>query len=214
MKGRILPHGVTLGCHMGNSGYPVSRGAVRPLVALTFSLTLLCAAALAQATGSAPIQDTQAQSAKAFVQSFYDWYTGEMQKNEDGPVSDPLKSKRWPFSPTIVAALRADQEAQAKTPDDVVGIDFDPYLNAQDTCFPYKTGKVTASGSQYRVEVFDSNCSPSHPEIPTVIAVVEKKGASWRFVNFIYPGEPGQPDTDLLKVLKSLQEERDKGSDD
>lgn len=186
-----------------------SRGELRPLAVVTLSLGLLWAASTAQAAGPAPAQDTQAQSAKAFVQSFYDWYTGEMQKNEEGPVADPLNSKRWPFSAAIVAALRADQEAQAKTPDDVVGIDFDPYLNAQDTCFPYKAGKVAASGGQYRVELFDSNCSSSHPEIPTVIAVVEKDGASWRFVDFVYPGEPGQADSDLLSVLKQLAIERE-----
>lgn len=66
----------------------------------------------------------------------------------------------------------------------------------------------TASGNQYRVEVFDSNCSDPHPEIPTVIAVVEKNGASWQFVNFIYPGELGQADSDPLSTLKALAEER------
>lgn len=200
--------GIKSGCNMGNIESPSSRREVRPFASAALSLGLLWVASTAQAAGPAPAQDTQAQSAKVFVQSFYDWYTGEMQKNEEGPVADPLKSKRWPFSAAIVAALRADEEAQAKTTDDVVGIDFDPYLNAQDTCFPYKAGKVTASGSQYRVELFDSNCSSSHPEIPTVIAVVEKDGSSWRFVNFLYPGEPGQPDSDLLSVLRQLAKER------
>jgi hypothetical protein len=208
-KGRILPGGITSGCDMGTTKSLFSRGELRLLAVVTFSLGLLCATGLARAAGPAPAQDTQAQSAKTFVQGFYDWYTGEMQKNEEGPVADPLKSKRWPFSAAIVTALRADQEAQAKTPGDVVGIDFDPYLNAQDTCFPYKAGKVTASGSQYRVELFDSNCSSSHPEIPTVIAVVERDGASWRFVNFLYPGEPGKADSDLLSVLKQLAKERE-----
>jgi|SRR6185312_3395891 len=127
-------------------------------------------------------------------------------------MDDALKSERWPFSDTLVAALKADEEAQTKSPDEVTGLDFDPYLNAQDTCFPYTTRKVTAAGDEYRVEVFDSNCDTSHPEIPTVIAVVEKNGASWRFVNFIYPGVPGkvdQPDSDLLSVLKQLKQERD-----
>ena len=195
---------------MGSFRFLVSR---RSLSGAALSLGLLCTASGAQAAEPIPTQDTQAQSAKVFVQGFYDWYTGEMQKNEEGPVPDPLKSKRWPFSTAIVAALRADEEAQAKSPDDVVGIDFDPYLNAQDTCFPYKTGKVTANGNQYRVEVFDSNCSDPHPEIPTVIAVVEKSGASWRFVNFIYPGEPGQADSDLLSTLKALKEEREHPED-
>jgi hypothetical protein len=177
---------------------------------MTLCLGLLCTLPTAQAAGPATGQATEAQSAKTFVQSFYDWYTGEMQKNKEGPIEDPLKNTRWPFSPTIVTALRADEAAQAKSPGDVVGIDFDPFLNAQDTCFPYKAGKVSASGNQYRVEMFDSSCSESHPELPTVIAVVEKSGAAWRFVNFIYPGEPGQADSELLSTLKQLAKEREK----
>lgn len=197
---------------MGNILSLASR---RALPGMTLFLAVLCFAAPAtEAAAPASGQDAQAQSAKAFVQGFYDWYMGEMQKeSNDDLIADALKSKRWPFSAAIVTALRADEEAQSKSPEDVVGIDFDPYLNAQDTCFPYKTGKVTASGSQYRVELFDSNCSDPHPEIPTVIAVVEKNGASWQFVNFIYPGESGQADSDLLKTLKALQEERDHPSD-
>jgi len=194
---------------MGNIGYLIARTRTLSLSGMALSLGLLCTVSTAHAAGPAPGEDAQAQSAKAFVKGFYDWYTGEIQKSKDGPVDDPLKSKHWPFSAAIVTALKADEEAQAKSPDEVVGIDFDPYLNAQDTCFPYKMGKVTTNGGQYRVEVFDSNCSDPHPEIPTVIAVVEKNGASWRFVNFIYPGEPGQAESDLLSVLKSLANERE-----
>ncbi|HEY1774239.1 MAG TPA: hypothetical protein VGH91_13710 [Gammaproteobacteria bacterium] len=174
---------------------------------------LLYAASAARAAAPAPVQDAQARSAQAFVQGFYDWYAWEAQKQDEGPIGAALKSKRWPSSAAIVSALKADEEAQAKSPDEVVGIDFDPYLNAQDSCFPYKAGKVTASGGQYRVEVFDSNCSDPHPEQPTVIAVLEKDGASWRFTNFIYPGEPGQADSDLLATLKQLQQERSKPAD-
>lgn len=194
---------------MGNTGSLVSRSRVQSLSGIALSLGLLCSMPTGEAAAPAPVQDAQAQSAKAFVQGFYDWYTGEMQKNQYDSVPDPLTDKRWSFSAAIVTAMRADEAAQAKTPDDVVGIDFDPYLNAQDTCFPYKAGKVTASGSQYRVEMFDSSCSESHPDIPTVIAVVQKKGSSWEFVNFLYPGEPGQADSDLLSVLKQLAKERE-----
>ena len=175
------------------------------------AFSLLCMSAVAYA--AAPAQATapaKAPSAQAFVQGFYDWYTGQMQKDENGDVMGAaLKSKRWPMSAAIVTALEEDMAAQAKSPDDIVGIDFDPFLNAQDTCFPYKADKVTVANGRYRVEVFDSNCSDPHPEIPTVIAELEQQKGSWVFVNFIYPGQPGQADSDLLSALKALKDERD-----
>ena len=194
---------------MGNNRYQVSCGRAQLLAEITLFTGLFCAMPSAPAAGTAPTQDTQGQSAKAFVQGFYDWYTAAIQKDDNSAMDGALKSKRWPFSLKLVAALKADEAAQAKSADEVVGLDFDPYLNAQDTCFPYKTGKAGMSGNQYRVEVFDSHCDNSHPEIPTVIAVIEKDGDSWRFVNFIYPGEPGQVDSDLLTVLKTLKQERE-----
>lgn len=178
-------------------------------------LSAACLSFAAQAAGPAtashrgPALVPRTESAEEFVQGFYDWYTGELQNEDNQAPDDALKSKRWPMSAAIVTALKADEDAQAKSPDDVVGIDFDPYLNAQDTCFPYKTGKVTEAGGFYRVPVFDSNCDDPHPERPTVIAVVQKHGASWEFVNFVYPGYAGDADSDLLSVLKALKESRE-----
>lgn len=186
-------------------------------VLFVLSTECLAFAAQAAAPAAAPAhgtaQDVQAQSAQVFVQGFYDWYTGAVQKDDNHADDEALAGKRWPMGAAIVAALKADEDAQAKSPDDIVGIDFDPYLNAQDTCFPYKTGKVTQAGGLYRVEVFDSNCDDPHPERPTVIAVVQRRGASWEFVNFIYPGDAGQAGSDLLSVLKALKDDREKNPD-
>lgn len=179
---------------------------------MSIALSLLCITAFsAQAAGPALNQiDMQAkslQSAHDFVQGFYDWYVQLIQKNNDGwHKGDALNNKKWPMSEEIVSALNADMDAQEKSPNEIVGIDFDPFLAAQDTCFPYKAGKVTQKGSRYEVEVFGSHCSDPHPEWPTVIAEIEKRGESWTFVNFIYPGDS---ETDLLKELQDLKKERD-----
>ena len=183
---------------------------------MSIGLSLLCiTASVAQAAGPAASQaKTQpeavsSQSVHDFVQGFYDWYVQLNQKSSDGSQMDTaLKNKHWPMSQAIVTALDADTAAQAKSPDDIVGIDFDPFLAAQDTCFPYKAGKVTKTGSRYQVEVFDSNCSDPHPEQPTVIAVVEERKGTLTFMNFVYPGDTG---TDLLSELQALKKERDKG---
>lgn len=176
-------------------------------------LSLLCGSVVAvQAAETAPAQaiaqpqSALERSAQAFVQGFYSWYVEKVDKANHWLVYDALENKRWPMSDTIVAALKADGEAQDKSPDEIVGIDFDPFLDAQDTCFPYKAGKVTRAGNKYQVEVFDSNCSGPHPELPQVVAELEQHDGSWVFVNFIYP----KVNDDLLSTLKGLKEEREK----
>ena len=184
---------------------------------LFIAVSLLCVSAVAQAAApspaGAPAKDATTPAAQGFVQGFYDWYVGQAKKSDQHLMDDALSNKRWPMSEAIVTALKADMAAQAKTPDDIVGIDFDPFLAAQDECWPYKTGKVTTVAGKTRVEVF-GHCEKTHPESPDVIAELEQRDGKWVFVNFIYPGDPGQPDGDLLKTLKDLQQERDHPSPD
>lgn len=178
------------------------------------ALSLLCMTAFAaQAAGPTPSQTdkqpaaTSLQSVHDFAQGFYDWYVQLVQKNNDEwQMKTALMNKDWPMSQAIVTALNADFEAQAQSPGYIVGIDFDPFLAAQDTCFPYKAGKVTKTGERYQVEVFGLGCSSPHPELPTVIAVVEAHKGKLTFVNFIYPDANG---TDLLSELQALKKDRD-----
>lgn len=175
------------------------------------AISLLWVSVIALATptaASAPAKDAKTPSAQVFVQGFYDWYVGQAKQSNPNLIDAALAGKRWPMSEAIQTALKADEVAQAKTPDDIVGIDFDPFLAAQDECWPYKTGKVTEMAGKTHVEVF-GHCGKMHPDLPDVIAELEQHDGKWVFVNFIYPGDPGQPDGDLLKTLKELQDERD-----
>lgn len=79
---------------------------------------------LAAAPATAP---GDAAQAGAFVQSFYDWY---VKAEIDSDAA--LKKKPAYFSPELTKALKADAVAAAKSPGDIVGLDFDPFLNAQD----------------------------------------------------------------------------------
>ncbi|HEX7965715.1 MAG TPA: hypothetical protein VF651_08365 [Gammaproteobacteria bacterium] len=178
------------------------------------ALSLLCiGVSAAQAAepkspqATAQAQNAELQSAHDFVQGFYDWYVQQAEQEKDGwpSMTAALKNERWPFSDEIKKALQADTEAQAKVEGYIVGIDFDPFLNAQDTCFPYKAGKAIHAGNRYQVEVF-SNCAGSHPERATVIPVVDKRNGTWLFVNFIYPDDTT---TDLLSTLQALKKDRE-----
>lgn len=149
-----------------------------------------------------------AQAVKAFVQGFYDWYAEASQRDCAPPgVELALEEKSALFDAKLMRALREDLDASAKSPDKVVGLDFDPFLNAQDVCAPYKVGNignVGDSGKVYRVEVSGS-CAKSGSHKPDVIAVVRVFHGQLIFADFMYPGNG-----DLLDVLKSLKAERRK----
>ena len=175
---------------------------------LNFVAGLLVACALiAPHYASAEGEGTSPQAAHAFVQGFYGWYVQQSQQDKDmSSVELALKDKPGLFSPEIVRALREDLAASAKSPDEVVGLDFDPFLNAQEVCAPYKVGKIKKVKGGYRVEVSGScpkDCSDSGQ--PDVIAEVKRLGGKWVFTDFIYPGNG-----DLLIVLKSLKAERER----
>lgn len=145
------------------------------------------------------------RSAQAFVRDFYAWY-GQEEKKDHGVSLDEFAVKTKPqlFSAEIIQGLKEDEAAQAKVPDEVVGLDFDPFANSQEDCSPFKVGAVNAADAGYRVMVFDS-CADSKPATPAVIAAVEKRNGAWVFVDFVYPGQG-----DLFSVLKGLKEEREK----
>jgi hypothetical protein len=141
--------------------------------------------------------------ARAFVQAFYDWYVKGVIDSDAA-----LKKKPAYFSPELTQALKADEAAAAKSPDEVVGLDFDPFLNAQDVCSPYKAGAVKQVGDAYEVEVLGS-CADLKPGQPDVVVRLMRHGASWMFTDFIYPARDDQPQQDLFAILKALQQERD-----
>src|SRR5579863_9296774 len=143
-------------------------------------------------------------SVQRFVQGFYDWYVPLALKEGPFPTIDlALKEKSFLFSGALAQALHDDSAARAKSPEWIVGLDGDPFLNAQDPCEQYEAGQATQDGNRYKVEVFRI-CSGKKGELPDVIAELEKKGDSWIFINFYYPG-----DGDLLTELKLLKKDRE-----
>lgn len=168
---------------------------------------LAVCALLAPNYASAEGEGASPQNAHAFVQGFYDWYAKQSQQDNNlSGVELALKDRPEAFSAEIVRGLREDLAASAKSPDEVVGLDFDPFLNAQEVCAPYKVGKLAKVKGGYRVEVTGS-CPKdgSDSDQPDVIAEVKTLNGKWIFVDFIYPGNG-----DLLIVLKSLKEKRQK----
>jgi hypothetical protein len=101
--------------------------------------------------------------------------------------------------------------AAAKNSDEIVGLDFDPFLNTQDPCNRYEVGKAIAKGNSYWVEVYGI-CSGKRSAKPDVWPEVVRVNGHWRFANFHYEHQAGEyPDSaDLLGILKTLRQDRQK----
>lgn len=166
-------------------------------------LTMACALA-APICPAADGKPSDAQSARAFVQDFYNSYVREVKRgHRESSEAITLRTQTSLFSTPLADALKADLAASARSPEEVAGLDFDPFLNSQELCEPYKVGKATLDADTYKVTVYGS--CPDKPGQPDVIAAVQKSGDAWIFVNFFYPG-----DGDLLGVLEQLKRDRKK----
>jgi hypothetical protein len=155
-----------------------------------------------------PSTTGQVESCNRFVQAFYDWYV--KQTGSSGGIEATLKRRRADFSPDLVRALNEDLAASKKHPGEIVGLDFDPFLAAQDVAMRYVTGKVTQKGERYFVPVYGFWDGKKHAR-PDVTPELTYQHGKWVFVNFHYAKDPKHPENEnLLAVLRALREDRKK----
>jgi hypothetical protein len=144
----------------------------------------------------------ETDSARLFVQRFYDWYVPLAHKENKESSSDiAIKIMPALFDNKLLTALREDSAAQDKEPGYIVGLDFDPFLSSQDPSDRYVVGKINKKGDSYFVEMYGTRDGVKSDE-PDVIAEIVHRGKTWIFVNFHYSSG------DLLSVLSSLKIER------
>jgi hypothetical protein len=144
------------------------------------------------------------QSLRDFISSFYSWYVPIANRHNKVPAgSIAIRQRPQVFSQELYKALRKDYEAQEKVKGEIVGIDWDPFLNSQDPEDKYEVGPITRKGKVYLASKYGVRDGKRHPQ-PNVIVEVDQKNGKWVFVNFINP-EGG----DLLKSLALLKQERE-----
>ena len=176
--------------------------AFRNAACCTMLLALLCGGSICAQQKS---PSRAAESCRKFVQKFYSWYAARSMKA--GGEDLILAKKRASFSLELVRRLDEDRLAAKRSPGEIVGLDFDPVLNAQDVAQRYITGKVTTKGDRFKVEVFGV-WGGKEGESPDVVAELMRNGQRWKFVNFYYPSRDKTPKDDLLHVLASLRSDR------
>ncbi len=152
----------------------------------------------------------QKASCKQFVQDFYTWYLAKSKapakKGMPDPLEVALKTHAAHFSPELTKRLKEDFAAAAKSPGEIVGLDFDPILNAQDYGDKYEAEKVTIKGNSYLVDVVSTWNGKKEKHATVQPELVQIAGDKWQFVNFHYNVDNKKDD--LLNVLKELHEER------
>lgn len=144
------------------------------------------------------------ESVAKFVRTFYDWYVplaNSLQRT--APSNLVLEQRAGILDSQLLHGLVDDSAAQARAPGEIVGLDFDPFLAAQDPCERYEVGRATRRGRSYWVDIF-AVCDGKRDKRPDVVAEVLGTKRSWVFVNFRYPKER----SDLLTVLRRLRRNR------
>lgn len=153
---------------------------------------------------SAPVRTQPTESAQHFVQRFYDWYLPYARDpNPGGGWSTVLRNTTFAFDTGLLAALKADHDAQARA-DDIVGIDFDPFLASQDPCERYEARGEEKRGDRFEVGVY-AVCDGRSSDTAVVVAEVTAHDGRWTLVNFRYP--PAHED--LVQVLRNFRENRE-----
>jgi hypothetical protein len=169
---------------------------------------ILLAGHLPQARGQNPHATDAA--CKAYVQKFFDYYLKEAGR-ESKETADirAIKSKNFAFSEELKTQLKADDAAAAKSPGEIVGLDFDPFLNSQEQPEHYVAEKVSHKGDHYLVSVYSVSGGKKEAK-PAVTPELELKNKQWTFVNFHYDKSDVPDNENLLLILKALRAERAK----
>jgi hypothetical protein len=144
-----------------------------------------------------------ADSARRSVDEFYAWYV-PMQKQTSNATMRAIHDRQSLFSADLVTALRADSTASAQSPNEIVGLDGDPFLNAQDSCDRYSSDGVAEVGGRYLVQVLGSGGCPAHTTADVTVEVTPTNG-KLVFTNFIYSSRDRDNLITLLAYLDSTR---------
>jgi hypothetical protein len=140
----------------------------------------------------------QPDSARAFVQRFYDWYLATEARK--GSAYDILLTvRRSLLGDSLLRAFAADVAAQrADTIAEIASLssEGDIFLNANDPCEHYAVQGVSAAGPGVFAVSVAGDCVQDRR--PNIEVYVRQSGATWRIENVKDPTEPSR---DLVRDL-------------
>jgi hypothetical protein len=180
----------------------------------TFIVLILFCFGVGTLQAQTPTSSSKPPDCAPFVQEFYNWYLAKVNasmksNSRESALEVALREKRSSFSPELVKGLKEDLAASKKSPEEIVGLDFDPFLNAQDIAERYLVGNVTAKGDHYWVEVFGvwNGQKNSNPDAVPELAL---ENGHWIFTNFHYGKTDIPVNENLVSILEVLKKDRQK----
>ena len=114
--------------------------------------------------------------------------------------AETYRRQRALFAPQLAALLEADDSAAAANPDEVVGLDFDPLTDAQESMTAFEVGASTGDASGTVVPVA-LRLDSARSEVRVRLV---QSGREWRVANVTYPHG------DLVTLLRQLAADRGK----
>jgi hypothetical protein len=168
---------------------------------------------VAQKSQQATTESDPEKSCHEFVQGFYDWYFDRLNSEDSSPKNSPtseedvLNLKPAVLTPGLRQMLKDDFDAQDHDHDYIVGLDFDPYINAQDWDGKYTIRRVAVRDGTCRAVLFGDD---GGKQVETVDPELQNVSGKWVFVNFHYPDSKNPVNENLIAQLKMLRDERQK----
>jgi hypothetical protein len=155
---------------------------------------MIAVTAAVQGCGAAP-KPTSPDAASVVTALYQDHFAHE--QNWGGTY----QRQRALFAPELAALLDADDSASAANADEVVGLDFDPLTDAQETMTGFEVGTSTRDGADAMVPV-TLRLDTVRSEVRIRLA---RSGDAWRIANIHYSHG------DLASLLRRLAADRRRG---
>lgn len=149
-------------------------------------------------TGDTPMDPHAA--VRAEVQEFYDWY---LEPNHEGRNMDVVLAERPQLlTDDLRALLIADRKCVVEH-GEICNLDFDPFLNAQDTCGRYEVDEVLSMEGVMFASVVQV-CEGRRDSLPRLTVHLVRDSAGWQMTDIVY----GTGATTLRRLLGDSSETR------
>jgi hypothetical protein len=193
----------------------LSRGVFCAVVLVLSVLLIAChtepvtnVSTIQDASKSTPVASSaplDANSCKAYLQEFYNWYAVRSDYDVKHrvpapPSNDVLTMRPQALSPELAKLLKEVNDAQANSKEEI-GLDSDPFSNSQDVSSSYVVESATIKNGHCMTMV--SGYEKKLKE-ETVMPELAPVGASWQIVNIHYGKGMNTDDMTMVDTLKIL----------
>lgn len=162
-------------------------------IATRLALVLALAATASPSQTGNSQKASKATSPEAVVRALYQDHFAHDQNWEE-----TYKRQRQRFAPELCALLDEDKRAAAAAPDEIVGLDFNPFTYAQEEATAFRIASTKRDGANAIVSV-----ALGEGDLVTEVRIrLAPSGSDWLVTNILYEED------DLASILRELAAER------